>query len=192
MRLIRLLPIFALAGAAVGLMAQSAFSQASSSYGTSHARAASRLKYARSSGTPKPFGSFGDWTAVIRTEAGRPECYTFTRPLASAPTLPSRGDVFFTITESAKLRDSVALTAGFAYPAGAEAAVTVGNDKFDFYTSGRSAFARDGAALITSFAKGSDATVVSPTRGGGSVTDHFSLTGFSAAMKAVLAKCPGK
>jgi invasion protein IalB len=140
--------------------------------------------------TPESIGKFGDWEAATHRDAGTTECYAFTRPISSAPALPGRGDVFFTITERAKLRDTVALSAGFAYPANAVVTVKVGDQAVDFYSSGRSAFAHDGAALIAAFAKGDVATVISPAPKGKIVTDLFSLTGFVAAMKAVMAACP--
>ena len=190
MRPFHLFPIVVLTGVLMGLVVQATVAQTSSTH--VHTSKPARLKSPKLSLKPQPIGTFGDWTAATRVEAGQPECYSFTRPISSEPALPDRGDVFFTIAESAKLRDSVALTAGFVYPTGAEVAVNVGKDKFDFYSSGRSAFARDGAALIAAFGKGDDATVISPARKGTSVTDHFSLKGFSAAMKAVLAECPSK
>ena len=57
-------------------------------------------------------------------------------------------------------------------------------------SSGRSAFARDGGALIAAMEKGNFADFSSPAAKGKSVTDRFSLKGFGAAMKAVLTLCP--
>ena len=158
-----------------------------------HTKTAAKSKsHKAASSAPQSIGKFGDWQAATHTEAGQTICYAFARPDASDPALPGRGDVVFTVTERAKLRDTVALSAGFVYPANAQVSVTVGSPSFPFYTAGRSAFARDGAALIAAFDKGSDAVVSSPAPKGKTVTDHFSLTGFSAAMTAVLAACPDR
>lgn len=141
---------------------------------------------------PESVGIFGDWQAATHTEAGETICYAFSRPKSSDPVVASRGDVVLTVTERVKLRDIVALSAGFDYPAKAVPSVSVDGKKFELYTSGRSAFARDGAALIAAFGKGNDAVFTSPAAKGKVVTDHFSLKGFGAAMRAVLVICPGQ
>ncbi len=155
--------------------------------------AAKVTKAAKAAKAPPPesVGIFGDWQAATHTEAGETICYAFSRPKSSDPALASRGDVVLTVTERAKLRDTVALSAGFDYPAKAIPSVSVDGKKFELYTSGRSAFARDGTALIAAFGKGSDAVFTSPAAKGKVVTDHFSLKGFGAAMRAVLVICPG-
>ena len=159
-----------------------------------HSKAKTRpvAKVARLAKTPPPesVGTFGDWQAATHTEAGETICYAFSRPQSSAPANPTRGDVVLTVTERAKLRDTVALSAGFSYPANATADVAVDGNKFALYTAGRSAFAHDGAALIAAFNKGNEAVFTSPVAKGKTVVDHFSLKGFSAALKAVLTICP--
>ncbi|HEX4261778.1 MAG TPA: invasion associated locus B family protein [Acetobacteraceae bacterium] len=142
---------------------------------------------------PSAIGSFGDWTAARMTQAGAPACYAFTRA-SPAGKLAGRGDVVLSVTERPTGRDSVAISAGYVYPAGAT--VTVRVDKttsLDFYTSQRSAFAHDGHAAVTAFERGSDAVSNGPgPLHGASVTDTFSLHGFTAAYDAIVKACPAK
>ena len=161
---------------------------------TASASHKTRHKAAKTTSAPVSIGKFGDWQAATHVDAGELSCYAFSRPQSSEPALVGRDNdaVVFTVTERTKLRDTVALSAGFAYAANAEVTVAVGSQKFPFYTSGRSAFARDGGAVIAAFDRGDSAAVVSPGPKGKDVTDHFRLTGFSAAFKAVLAACPDK
>lgn len=145
-----------------------------------------------SSAAPRRIGKWEDWQAATHQEGGQPVCYAFTRPTASSPALPGRGDVVLTVTERAGGRDAVALTAGFAYPANAEVEIVADGVTLPFYTSGRSAFARDGRAATNLFAKGHQAQARSPGPRGQAVTDTFSLRGFSQAYAAILKACPAK
>jgi invasion protein IalB len=156
-----------------------------------HGHAKTAAKPAAPAG-PALMGKFGDWQSATLDQSGETMCYAFTRPQKSAPAVAGRGDVFFTVTERAKLRDTVSLTAGFAYASGAKVSVTVDGKPFPFYTSGRSAFAHDGAALIKAFTQGTSAVVTSPGPKGKVVRDEFSLKGFQSAFNAVQEVCPAQ
>ena len=89
-------------------------------------------------------------------------------------------------------RDAVALSAGFAYPANAEVQVGVDQTQLAFYTANRSAFARNGRAAVAAFEKGRQAIAKSPGPRNATVTDTFSLRGFSPAYAAINKACPAK
>jgi len=141
---------------------------------------------------PKSIGKFDDWQAATHQEAGQLVCYAFTRATASAPALPGRGDVVLTVTQRTGGRDAVAISAGFAYPASAEVQVGVDASQLPFYTANRSAFARDGKAVVATFTKGRQAIAVSPGPRNAQVSDTFSLRGFSPAYAAINKACPLK
>jgi hypothetical protein len=61
-----------------------------------------------------------------------------------------------------------------------------------FYTSQRSAFARDGHAVVGAFERGRLAVAKSPGPRNAAVTDTFSLRGFSPAYAAMNKACSGK
>lgn len=145
---------------------------------------------AAASSTPKSIGKFTDWQAATHDESGKLVCYAFTRATASTPALPGRGDVVLTVTQRAAGRDSVALSAGFAYAAGAEVMVQVDKTELAFYTAGRSAFAREGKAAIDAFERGVTAIARSPGPRDAKVQDNFSLRGFTAAYQAINKACP--
>lgn len=140
---------------------------------------------------PSPLGVFADWTAATYVQAGRTVCYAFTRPLSSTPALAGRGQVLLSLTERPGARDEAALSAGFAYPKGANVSVVVGGTDLAFYTAGDAAFARDGAAAVRAFRIGYTAIAHSPGPGGHPVSDSFSLRGFSDAYAAITKACPG-
>ncbi len=143
--------------------------------------------------TPHAIGKFEDWTAATHQEAGQTVCYAFTRAAASAPPLPGRGDVVLTVTQRpGGARDAVAISAGFAYAANAEAVLQVDADALPFYTSQRSAFARDGHAVVSAFERGRQAVAKSPGPRNTTITDTFNLRGFSPAYAAINKACSGK
>jgi len=138
---------------------------------------------------PRSIGKFEDWTAASHQEAGQTVCYAFTRPVASTPALPGRGDVVLTVTERPGGRDAVALTAGFAYAPNAEVQMTAEGVSFPFYTSSRSAFARDGRAVAAALGRSRQAVAHSPGPRNATISDTFSLRGFAAAYAAINRTC---
>ena len=139
---------------------------------------------------PRRLGDFRDWTAAVHTEAGQKVCYAFTR---ASQTDPRRDNVILTVTHRSQGRDQVALSAGYSYPRNAAVTVAVGQAQLGFYTSGRSAFARDGRAAVAAFRAGANAVARGPRDGGrGNATDTFSLLGFSAAYEAISQECPAR
>jgi hypothetical protein len=145
---------------------------------------------AASPGGPQAIGTFQDWTAATNKEAGQTVCYAFTRPHSSTPKLPGRGDVVLTVTERPTGRDAVALSAGFPYPPNATAKLTVDAAAFELYTAQRSAFARDGRAVVQAMQRGREVTAQSPGPKDAPVTDTFSLRGFGQAYAAIQKHCP--
>ncbi len=141
---------------------------------------------------PKPIGKFDDWTAATHQESGTTVCYALTRVQSSAPAVAGRGRVIITITQWPTLRDAVAIEAGFAYADKAAVKVQVDQTKLDFYTAKRNAFAWDGKAVATAFAKGSKAIAHSPGPHNAEVVDTFSLKGFAPAYAAINKACPPK
>jgi hypothetical protein len=139
---------------------------------------------------PKRIGKWEDWQAATHQEAGQPVCYAFTRPVASTPAVPGRGDAVLTVTERQGGRDAVALSAGFEYARNAEVELVAEGVTLPFYTSKRSAFAKDGKAAAALFGRARQAVARSPGPRGAAVVDTFSLRGFSQAYTAINKACP--
>ena len=144
----------------------------------------------RPSNAPKPIGKWDDWRAATHQEGGALICYAFTLATASAPVLSGRGEVVLTVTQRPSTRDAVAISAGFAYPSGAEPTVQVDSTQLSFYTANRSAFAKDGRGAVAAFERGRQAIAKSPAPRAPSVSDTFSLRGFTPAYAAINKACP--
>jgi hypothetical protein len=139
---------------------------------------------------PKRIDTFEDWIAATHQEAGQPVCYAFTRAQSSIPPLPARGEVVLTVTQRASGRDAVAIEAGFPFAPNATVSVQADQTGLDFYTHQRAAFARDGHAAVTAFQGATRAIARSPGPRDTTLTDTFSLKGFSAAYAAIGKACP--
>ena len=143
-------------------------------------------------GGPKAIGTFDDWIAATHQEAGQPVCYAFTRAQSSSPPVSGRGPVVLTVTQRNSGRDAVAMEAGFAFAPNATVTVQADQTGLDFYTAQRNAFARNGHAAVGAFSGAARAIARSPGPRQATVTDTFSLKGFSAAYAAISKACPAR
>ena len=157
---------------------------------TAPVQAETRAARGRTATPPRLIGKYDDWQAVTHAEAGQTVCYAFTRASSSVPTLPGRGDVVLTVTHRPGIRDNVAVSAGYAFPATAEMQLAVEGTVLPFYTANRSAFARDGHAATAVFARARQAVARAPGPRGVMVTDTFPLRGFGPAYAAMNRACP--
>lgn len=157
---------------------------------TARAKPAPAAKAAPNPEKPKMLNRFDDWVAATHLESGQTVCYAFTRASNSTPPIAGRTEVVLTVTERQTGRDSVAIAAGFAYPAGTEVTVQTDQAAQSFYTSHSSAFARDGAAVVAAFQRGKQAFARSNGPHGTPVADTFSLKGFAPAYAAIVKACP--
>jgi glucose/arabinose dehydrogenase len=142
---------------------------------------------------PRSIGRFEDWEAATLNERGQQVCYAFTRAAASNPRIENRREVVLVVTHRGRSRDEVAVRAGYTFPERAEPAGTVeasgGNIALAFFTAADAAFARDRAAAVAAFERGRAFRLASPGPRGGTVTDMFSLRGFTAARRAIGEAC---
>jgi invasion protein IalB len=140
---------------------------------------------------PKSIGAFERWQAATYEEGGQTVCYAFTKARTSNPKIPGRGEAVLTITQRPNGRDQVALSAGFEFAPNATVELQVDKQKpVELYTAKRSAFARDGHALVAAFEKGTAVTTRSPHPQKNTVTDTFGLQGFTKAYEATVKACP--
>lgn len=136
-------------------------------------------------------GKYGSWTAATYGSGDAKICYAFTTPQSTKPAIQSRGKVMLTVTNRKGSENEVSVTSGYDYPQDAKVMLSIGSKNFDFYTQKNVAFTSAGADAVAAFKTGYTATVTGPApKGKISVTDQFSLSGFSAAYKAISDACP--
>ncbi len=140
-------------------------------------------------------GTHGKWTAFTYTENKQPVCYMAAKPDRSEGKYTSRDEVLMLVTHrpGEKAYDVVSVVAGYQYRQDTDALVTVGSQKFELFTVGSDrAWARDAKidrAITQAMIKGNTAVVRGTSSRGTLTTDTFSLSGFTAAYKAIGDTC---
>jgi hypothetical protein len=92
---------------------------------------------------PKPLGEFQDWAAYTYDSESGPVCYAVSQPTDWEPKNVNRGPIFFLITHrpSERVRNEVNTIIGYPFREDSTATVTVGDAKFELFTSGDGAWA---------------------------------------------------
>jgi invasion protein IalB len=140
-------------------------------------------------------GTHGKWTAYTYTENKQPVCYIAAKPEKSEGKYASRDEVLMLVTHrpGEKAYDVVSVVAGYQYKPDTDAVLTIGAQKFDLFTVGSDrAWARDAKidrAIAAAMIKGNTAVVRGTSSRGTLTTDTFSLSGFTAAYKAISDTC---
>lgn len=128
------------------------------------------------------------------------ECWGVAAPRESLntrngrPTEVRRGDtmLFVAYRPGQGARGEVSFTPGYAYAAGSQVSVQIGNDKFTLYTDKEWAWPanpQEDAALLAAMRRGSEAVVTGQSSRGTDTKDTFSLMGFSAALQEAENRC---
>jgi hypothetical protein len=162
------------------------------------ALAAAEPPAASAQAKPEQIGVFNDWEAYSFTEGKAKTCYALTRPRTSEPVGVKRGNVYLMVTyrtqtpTQPRTRDEVSVYFGYPLRSDAGIEASVGTDKFSFFGKDEAAWAPDARidrAVVESMAKGITFTVKGVSTRGTATLDHYSLKGFSAALKAIGAAC---
>lgn len=139
-------------------------------------------------------GTFGKWVAYTYTDKGKPVCYMSAKPDKSEGNYKARGDVELLVTHrpAEKAFDVLSVVAGYQYKPDSDAVLTAGGQTFNLFTNADRAWARDSktdAAVVQQLIKSSNAVIKGTSSRNNVTTDTVSLTGFSAAYKAIGDTC---
>ena len=150
---------------------------------------------AMAASSPTPLGPnkgvYGDWIAATYGTGSSKICYAFTKPTHSSPALSHRGMPMLTVSERHGSRDEISVTPGYDYPPKASVTMHAGKSSIPFYVQDNIAFTGHVTDALTAFKRENVATATSSgPRGVKTVTDSFSLRGFTAAYNAIVKACP--
>ncbi|MDB5416322.1 MAG: hypothetical protein JWR10_4657 [Rubritepida sp.] len=156
------------------------------------AQQANRASPPAAAARPSRLGEFQSWTAASHVESGQKVCYAFTRARTiDGVSGREANNVMLVVTHRPGSRDQVAFRVAYSYARGAEAKLFVGQGEQAFFTSGDTAFARDGRAVVAALRGGREALARGPgPNGRGQATDTFGLAGFGQAYDAISRECP--
>jgi len=142
----------------------------------------------------KVLGTFGKWVAQTYRENGQPVCFISVKPDSSEGNYKARGDVLFMVTHrpSEQAFNVLSVVAGYQFQPDSDAGVTVTGKRFNLFTNGERAYARDAATdktLVDLMIKGRNVSVRGTSNRGTVITDLFPLAGFTAAHKSITDSC---
>ncbi len=142
----------------------------------------------------KVLGTYGKWIAQTYKENGQSVCFMTVKPEKTEGNYKARGDVLFMVTHRPAERafDVVSVAAGYQYLPDSDAVLTATDKKFNLFTSGERAWARDAQtdkAIVQLLGKSKSMVIKGSSSRNNITTDTFSLNGFAAAHKAISDSC---
>jgi hypothetical protein len=162
------------------------------------AAAATAGTAATAAAKPSPGGSlltsYGDWE-VYMAQTGRSKvCYALSRPQDRLPKNVNRDPayLFVSFRPAENVKNEVALVLGFSAKENGPAEAAVGNASYALLTKSANAWlknpAEEGQAIAT-MARSGTVTVKTQSARGSSLTDRYSLNGFSKALEHARKEC---
>lgn len=142
----------------------------------------------------KQIGAFKDWSAHAEGKGKARTCWIYSEPVKDEGKYKRRGRIYLLVTHrpGEKTFNQVQFTAGYTYKKGSAVQVAVGKKKFELFTNGDTAWARstkDDAALVAAMRSGARMVVNGQSSRGTRTKDTYSLSGISAAHKAIGKAC---
>lgn len=142
--------------------------------------------------------SFGDW-GVYQAQAGKSRiCYALSQPKERLPkALPKSvgrnpAYVFVSFRPAENVRNEVAFVMGYTAKETGPAAASLGSMSYALLTKGENAWLKNPAEegqAIAAMAKTPNLLVKAPSPNGVTLTDRYSLTGFSQALERARKAC---
>ena len=145
----------------------------------------------------KELAKFNDWSAFAEGEGKNLACMAVSKPKKAEGNYSRRGDVFAIVTHlpGQNKWNEFSIVAGYNYQPNSNPDVTIGDMKFQLFTSGSRAwsFSPSEDEKIVKFLKNSMNMKVVGTSSRGTITsDTYSLVGFSKAYKKINEACKKK
>ncbi len=145
----------------------------------------------------KELGKYNDWSAYAEGEGKNLACLAVSKPKKAEGNYKRRGEIFAVITHlpGQNKWNEFSIIAGYNYKADSNPDVTIGDAKFQLFTSGSRAwsFSPPDDEKIIKFLKSSMKMKVIGTSTRGTITtDTYSLMGFSKAYQKINEACQKK
>jgi hypothetical protein len=138
----------------------------------------------------RSLGDFRDWSAYSASEGSGPVCFALSKPQEVSPTPDGYTAAYLYLTNrpSESVRNEINLVAGFNFAPDTPATLTVSGESFDLFTEGDAAWLLDPARnddLAGTIRAGSQLTIEGTTDKGIRVVQTYSLSGATAASRAI-------
>ena len=145
-----------------------------------------------------------DWSIFEAGDGGSKVCWIVSQPTKKRHLRDGRevevqrGDIFLMVAvrKQDNVKNEVSFLAGYPFEKGSKVEIVVnssrGNQKFTLFTDGQNAWTsspQEDDKLTAAFRGGSNAEVTGVSQRGTKTIDTFSLSGFTAAIKAAQGRC---
>jgi hypothetical protein len=139
-------------------------------------------------------GDFRDWSAYATSDDAGRLCFAMTRPVTTEPEPDGYGDAYLYVTHrpGEGIRAEFNLVAGYELQPDSTARVSVGGNSYALFTQGDAAWLEDPSQsgdLAGNIRAGSSLTVEATSARGIKVRQEFSLSGATAAQRAIDSEC---
>lgn len=139
-------------------------------------------------------GEFRDWSAYAATEATGPVCFALAKARSVDPIPDGYTEAYLYLTHrpSESVRNEFNVVAGFNFAADTTATALVGGSTFELFTQRDSAWLLDPAQndnLAGALRAGSSVTIEGTSEMGIKISETFSLSGATAASRAIETDC---
>ncbi len=144
----------------------------------------------------KLLGQYRDWSAYSATEATGPVCFALTRSTSVDPSPDGFTEAYLYLTHrpAESVRNELNIVAGFTFAQDQPATATVDGQTFELFTEKDAAWLLNPSQndnLAGAMRAGSSVVVEGTSEAGIRITETFSLSGATAASKAVEGGCAG-
>ena len=141
----------------------------------------------------KYLGTFTDWLAYQYTQGGGTRCTMASQPKKDEGDYTKRGEIWAYVMHRPDEGASgeVGFYMGYPIKEGSQVTVKIGGSTFSLYTQDEGAYAYrdDEPRLIRAMRRGAKMMVIGTSWRGTKTTDTYSLSGFTAAKKAIDRAC---
>ena len=139
-------------------------------------------------------GVFNDWRVYGTTEAGKKLCYMASEPKKDEGKYKKRGKIHAMVSHrpSTKALNVISIRAGYAYKEGSAVSIDIDGKAFTLFTEGDTAWTEDekgDKTLVKAMKAGRTMVVRGVSSRGTKTKDTYSLSGFTAAHKAISKAC---
>lgn len=138
----------------------------------------------------KLLGEYRDWTAYSATESTGPVCFALSRPTEVSPSPDDFTEAWLYLTNrpSESVSNELNLVAGFTFAPDTPATASVGGQSFELFTDKDAAWLLDPSQnenLAGALRAGSTVVIEGTSDKGIRITETFSLSGATAASRAI-------
>lgn len=146
--------------------------------------------------TVKLLGEYRSWAAYAASESTGPVCFALTRPSQVTPTPDgyTQSWLYLTNRPTEGVRNEINLVAGYIFAADTPATATVGSQTFELFTQADAAWLLDPSqsdSMASALRAGSSVVIVGTSDKGIKISETFSLSGATAASRAIEGNCAG-